>query len=429
MNSQNIPVLYLSYDGLTDPLGQSQILPYVEGLSKEGYHFTLISFEKPERFGKLKRKIQKRCDLANIDWQPLTYTKNPPIFSTLYDIRKMTDLANHLHKQKSFKLIHCRSYITSLSALRLKKKHKTPFIFDMRGFWADERVDGKIWDLKSPIYKAIYRYFKIRERTFLEESAAVVSLTHAGKKELENWFTNDPLFGGNDNYYNYDRVLAVQNKTTVIPCATDTDLFDYNHITQSKRKWLGAVHGIDTNLEYLGYVGSLGTWYMGEEMIELYAHLLKTRPQLRFLFLSHDNLSKLRKKAEDLGIPQSYIVQVAAQRNEVPALMSLMTASVFFILPAYSKKASSPTKQGELMAMGIPVICNNGVGDSGEIVQRHNAGLVINAFNELEFNLTATKWNDITKISKAQIREGSIRYFSLNEGIKSYSNIYKGVLS
>lgn len=422
-------VLYLSYDGITDPLGQSQILPYIEGLSKEGYDFTLISFEKPDRFHKLKRKISQRCQEANIDWYPLQYTKNPPIFSTLYDIRKMTDLAETLHKKKSFQLLHCRSYITSLSALKLKKRYGLPFIFDMRGFWADERVDGKIWDLKSPIYKGIYRYFKIRERTFLEESAAVVSLTHAGKKELENWFTDDPLFGGNENYYNYDRVLAVQNKTTVIPCATDTELFDYQHVTLSKKKWLGAVHGIDTDLEYLGYVGSLGTWYMGNEMIELYAHLLKTRPQLRFLFLSHDNLSKLRKKAEELGIPQSYIVQVSAQRHEVPALMSLMTASVFFILPAYSKKASSPTKQGELMAMGIPIICNNNVGDTGQIIIKHNAGAVVNNFEEKDFALISKEWEEITSLPKNKIRQGALDYFALRKGVASYQEIYAKVLT
>ena len=161
-------VLYLSYDGLTDPLGQSQILPYIEGLSKEGYTFTVVSFEKPNRFEKLERKIAARCEKSNIDWHPLSYTKNPPVLSTLYDIDKLKRKVDELHKQKSFKLIHCRSYIPCLVALRMKRKYQIPFIFDMRGFWADERVDGKIWNLQSPIYRSIYRFFKSRERAFLD---------------------------------------------------------------------------------------------------------------------------------------------------------------------------------------------------------------------------------------------------------------------
>ncbi len=50
-------ILYLSYDGMTDPLGQSQVLPYICGLAKHGYTFTLISCEKPQRFAANKHII------------------------------------------------------------------------------------------------------------------------------------------------------------------------------------------------------------------------------------------------------------------------------------------------------------------------------------------------------------------------------------
>ena len=42
----NKNILYISYDGITDPLGQSQILPYISELSRKGLKFHLISFEK-----------------------------------------------------------------------------------------------------------------------------------------------------------------------------------------------------------------------------------------------------------------------------------------------------------------------------------------------------------------------------------------------
>ncbi|NEN23414.1 glycosyltransferase family 4 protein [Cryomorpha ignava] len=421
-------ILYLSYDGLTDPLGQSQILPYIEGLSKKGHKFSLISFEKPERFKEGKRRIEKRCAAANIDWHPLEYTKNPPVLSTLYDIDKLHKKSEELHNKENFALVHCRSYITSLVGLRLKENNKLPFIFDMRGFWADERVDGKIWNLSNPVYKSIYRYFKKKERKFLEKADAVVSLTEAGKSEIENWFNNDPIFGGNENYYNYDRAAAVLKKTTIIPCATDLNHFDFTRISTNKRKWLGAVYGIDTDREYLGYVGSLGTWYMAEEMLALYHHLLQSRPKLRFLILSHDNLDKLREKADKRGIPRSFLVQIAAERKDVPALMSMMAASVFFILPAYSKKASSPTKQGELMAMGIPVICNDNVGDTGTIVRKYNSGYVNTDFNSVDFQKISDNWDEIIHLNPENIRHGAEDYFSLEKGIEAYRRIYERIL-
>ena len=37
-------------------------------------------------------------------------------------------------------------------------------------------------------------------------------------------------------------------------------------------------------------------------------------------------------------------------------------------MPSFSKKASCPTKMGEIMNLGVPVICNKGVGDVEEIM-------------------------------------------------------------
>ena len=76
-------VLYLSYDGMTDPLGQSQVLPYIIGLTQKGYRFHLISFEKPDRFKLHKEEIFKICKVNNITWVPLLYTKRPPLLSTI----------------------------------------------------------------------------------------------------------------------------------------------------------------------------------------------------------------------------------------------------------------------------------------------------------------------------------------------------------
>ena len=153
-------VLYLSYDGMTDPLGQSQVLPYLIGLIKKGYQFTLISCEKKERYLQNKTIVQQICTENNIDWQPIFYTKKPPALSTLWDIFKLNQKVKQLHQQKQFQLIHCRSYITALIGLGFKQKHQIKFLFDMRGFWADERVDGNIWDLSKPHFKWIYSFFK-----------------------------------------------------------------------------------------------------------------------------------------------------------------------------------------------------------------------------------------------------------------------------
>ena len=80
----------------------------------------------------------------------------PPVLSTLYDLKRMKNSAFSLQRSHYFDAIHCRSYLPGLIALKLKKKFACPFIFDMRGFWADERVDGGMWNLKNPVFKLVY---------------------------------------------------------------------------------------------------------------------------------------------------------------------------------------------------------------------------------------------------------------------------------
>ena len=151
---------------MTDPLGQSQVLPYIINLTKENYNFHLISFEKPNRYFKYKSLIEKICLDNNIKWHPIKYTKNPLFISTIFDLFKMKKLSKELKIKHDFSLLHCRSYIPSLIGLSFKRLDGIPFLFDIRGFWADERVEGGLWNLKNPIYKLVYKYFKKRKTIF-----------------------------------------------------------------------------------------------------------------------------------------------------------------------------------------------------------------------------------------------------------------------
>ena len=170
-------ILYLTYDGLTDPLGQSQIIPYIIGLSKKGYQFTIVSFEKKENSAS-SSIIAEILREDGIAWIPLTYTRRPPVFSTVYDIFRLKRQATLLHQENRFHLIHCRSYITSLVGHAMKRKFKIKFIFDMRGFWADERVDGGLWNLRNPIFYIIYRFFKKKENKLTPIAIYKIRIEH-----------------------------------------------------------------------------------------------------------------------------------------------------------------------------------------------------------------------------------------------------------
>ena len=129
-----LKILYLSYDGMTDTLGQSQVLPYLIGLSKLGHNITIVSAEKKDNFMKRQLLINQIVDESNIKWKPIFYTKNPPVISTILDVFKIKNISKELHVKENFDIVHCRSYITSLVGLHLKRNYKLKFLFDMRGF-------------------------------------------------------------------------------------------------------------------------------------------------------------------------------------------------------------------------------------------------------------------------------------------------------
>jgi glycosyltransferase involved in cell wall biosynthesis len=403
-------ILYISYDGMTDPLGQSQVLPYLCGLSKHGYQFTLISCEKPDKFQKNKSVIEEICQKNNIDWQPLIYHKSPPILSTIWDIYQIQKATYKLHEKTPFDLVHCRGYISALIGLGLKNKYNVRFLFDMRGLWADEKVDAGAWNQDKWIYRLIYRFFKRKEKEFFLSADASVSLTNAGKSEIQSW-----------NY-----MKGIQDNIHVIPCCADTNLFNPNTIIEEKIiKWRQKLGILPTD-DIVSYLGSIGTWYMLEEMLDFFVEFLKTRSNAKFLFITHDEHDRIREAAQKRGLENHIIIQ-PGQRSEVPTLLSLSEFSLFFIRPTYSKISSSPTKQGEIMAMGIPIICNAGVGDTDYIINKYHSGVLNYSFNLIEYKKT------IERVSSAhfdsdKIIIGAKKYFDLKNGVNQYFKIYQRLI-
>lgn len=395
---------------MTDPLGQSQVLAYLKGLSQtREYRFTIISFEKKDAYNRLRAAIETICHDANIKWYPLSYTSKPPIISTFRDVRRMKKLALALHKKEKFSLVHCRSYVSSLVGLELKRKSGIPFLFDMRGFWADERIDGGIWKKSNPLFKVIYDYFKKKERQFLLESDHVVSLTQNAKNEIISWKLNG-------------KSLPI----TVIPCCADMQLFDPATIMPAQQRQLRHELNIPDNSPIISYVGSLGTWYMLNEMLEFVKTFQQVHPDIIFMVLTGEPEQLVLDAALGAGLKLTHLRIKKVSRNEVPLYISLSTCSVFFIKPAFSKKASSPVKQGELMAMGVPIICNNEVGDTEEIVEKYSAGVVIKEFSQSSYVAAVKKFNQRV-FDKQQITKGAKDYFSLEKGVQLYQQVYKAI--
>jgi glycosyltransferase involved in cell wall biosynthesis len=412
MSKNNI--LYISYDGMTDSLGQSQVLPYLSGLSAKGYQLTLISAEKSEKFNLLKDDINKLCNDNLIEWHPVSYSKNPPVLSTFYDIWNITRKAIKLNREKKFKLIHTRSYIPALIGLHLKNKYQISFLFDMRGFWVDEKVDGNIWNMNNPLFRFILKFMKKKEKIFFRTADIIVSLT---KKAIP---TINSILNEED----------ISKKIKVNPCCVDVHHFDRAIVNSEKREYWKSKLNIQSNDYILSYLGSLSTWYLPEEMLRFFLQFRIKVPHAKFLIITTEEAQPFIKMAEKIGVPLDSLIFTSSNRNDLPALLSLCNTSLFFIKPAFSKIASSPTKLGELLSMGIPVICNTGIGDTDEMITKSQSGVICKSFDEKEYDRCSEEILNLEKtLDREFTRRKAIELFSLENGVNCYHTIYQELIA
>lgn len=404
-------VLYISYDGMTDPLGASQVLPYVEGLAQKGHQITLLSCEKTVAFYEGKDRVRARCKKHGIRWMPVPYHKNPPVLSTIKDVKRMRREASIMHLKEPFDFVHCRSYIAALVGLYLKRTQKLPFIFDMRGFWADERIDGGLWSKKHPLFGRVYRFFKKKEREFFTQAAHTVSLTENGKEEFMSW--------GLDIH---------PEDVSIIPTCADAAHFSPDNVDEEKRAAYKEELEIKDGHFVLSYLGSVGTWYLPDEMMQFFKELKKKWPDAIFLWITKDYPQTIHELAKKNGVNVRDIRVKGANRDDLPSLMALSDLSVFFIKTRYSKKASSPTKLAELLSMGIPVVCNGGVGDLHLHISLEHGGYLINEFTADAYADAVAHIPRLMETSLEAKQAVVKAHYLLENGVESYDQIYQKVL-
>lgn len=388
------PVLFITYTGLLEPLGQSQVLAYQERLA-HGSAVHIISFERAEDLSDEQRvaAMRGRVERAGIHWHPQTYHKRPSALATLWDVGAGAVLGVRLARRHGLRIVHARSYVPSAMALVVLWATSGKFLFDMRGFWADERVDGGLW----PRDGRMYRVAKWFERRFLLSADHVVSLTRAGVAEM----------------HRFDYLQGRAPPMTVIPTCADLSRFKPAPVARE---------GGFT----LGYVGSVGTWYLFDAAVAAFDALRRQRPGARFLIINRDAHPYIRARLAAAGVPEDCVELRPAEHADVPAQIQRMNAGVFFIRPLFSKQASAPTKLAEFLGCGVPCLSNTGVGDMASVLAGDRVGVAVDATDPGRISagvqelLALCEEPDIASRCVASAH----RHFSLEEGVKRYREIY-----
>ena len=351
-------VLFISYNALIEPLGPTQILPYVCGLAAT-HEMVVLSFEKrvrsPDEDARETERIEQMLAARGVRWIRLRYHHRVSLPATLFDIANGVMRALREHRRQPFDLLHARGYVPAAIAWAVRKRTSLPFLFDIRGLQADEYADSGHWRADG----LKYRLTKRVEQAILHDADGIVTLTNDIRPAVEAF---DGL-----------RRRATLPPWSVVPTCVDLDHFAFD---AAGRQRIRTQLGIGDR-PVLVYAGSIGGYYLVDEMVDFYRAARERWPGLFFLALVNLEPERVAGVMTARGIAAADFAAVWARHADMPAYLSAADAGMVFIRPVFSKRSTSPTKCAEYLACGLPVIANSFVSDVDELLERTGAGIVI----------------------------------------------------
>lgn len=392
-------VLYLSYNGLMEPIGQSQILPYVRDLSA-GRRLTLVTYEKPEDLDDSERRarFQAVVDECGIHWIPMRYHQRPALVSTAYDMAFGLFVCMVACIRTRTRIVHARSTVPAVMGLLLKVLLGPKLIFDTRGFWIDERVRWGLFK-EGAFDLRIARWF---ERRLLQNSDAIFVLSEAAAATMRA----------------RPEVARSPQRVHVATTCTDLTLFHPGETKESTP--------IPRPLT-MGYVGTLGHGYLFDPVLQFFIAIRKRVHDARLRIVNRRDHDYIRQRLDANGIDPQVVDIVACDHRDVPGQIRTMHFGVFFYAWPDTRTPPVFTRMGEFLACGVPCVSNVEGKGATRILAKKRAGLVLpdvdlhtieNAVEDMLVLLLDKGLGD-------RCVEAAREHFSLAAGLQTYRDAYR----
>lgn len=397
----NRTVLYIAWNSVEEPLVHSQVLAYLKGLAGRNWRFVLVTLEAGrsrqwllEQNQRLVAALADTPAAGKLVWQPVQVPAALARLGTAGRLwRAMVHLESLLRRQP-VALIHARSYLPAWLAMRLAARHGLPWLFDARGFWVDEKADKGSLAVDS----WLYRRLKAVEEKLYRQSQAVVMLAESGAKTLRRW-------------------LSPHIPVRIIPTCVDTERFRPALQTSPRQRLL--------------CVGSVGPGYLGREVSRAFAVMQRDYPGWDCELCTRSDPHRISQLAQAEGVDLRRVRVFSRSHERMPDLLAAGGIGLSLIEPTISKRASCPTKVGEYLACGMPVIYNPGIGDMDAVL---GDGQLAVRCDDLSTAGLARAIQQAVALFKDPATANRCRrlaenYFSLDKGVAAYDDLYREMLA
>ena len=391
---------HLSLDGLSVPLGQSQVLAVSERLQERGWECTILSLEPDPIDTATLETLRARTASRGISWQHRPYRRGRA--GAVQNVASMASMVREVWRETD--LFHCRSYFGAFFPAFADGFLDTPYVFDTRGYWIDEKIVAGRW-FQDRASLAVARRV---ERELYERARGVVCLTELAAQDVRNG-----RFGKRHP----------QRRAICIPTCVNYAKFTMEKSTPP-----------DDFLRegpIIAYVGSLNASYEYRKSLELAAMILSRILDARFLALT-SQVEEMASLADEYSIPDGRRLVTRVDHDQIHRWLPWIDFGLTLLCePNQAKRASMPTKLGEFFATGVAPITHGANSEVGDWVTRAGSGLALDdlSHDSLEraaaFVTQGVPNSDILERAR-QIAQG---HFSLDSGADRYAELFRDVLA
>ena len=387
-------VLYIASASISDPLIVSQVVRYLELMQHRLGSCHLITFERDAAID--LAKTSDELLVSGIHWHPIKSWKRLRSVGFWFDRSNALACARRIVADQEIDVVHCRSFLAGTLG-RMLKRGGVRFLYDMRGLWSLEKRD------KGTIRNTwMFKVAHGLEQKLFRDADRIVSLTHAGKRHLLD--------------------AGVEAPIDVIPTCVDLERFKRRHETSEVE---GSVESSTKSLNVVS-AGTLGVGYLAEEMFRFAAIVKSTWPDASFRILTASNREQVVAAAENTDLSATCMSISRVAPEAVSRELSVADVGLWFVKPTEAKVASCPTKLGEYLACGLPVVATDGVGDVSDILQDNGVGVVVRHDDESSWRTAVEQLAKLLRDPELgkRWRRVAEQNFGLVDGADEYLRIY-----
>ena len=369
MNPVKFDITYLSVDSVQEGVGSSQITPLVLGLAHKGKKVCLITFEKTAPNTDLVNLFSE----AGVTWIAKDFGKNGAIAG----LKRLNSLRRTIPNSL---ILHGRSDIATAAAIW--SGVNAPVLWDVRSLWSDQRllIGTSGWNIVTA------KGARLLENLCARKATAMTTLTAAVVPILQQ---------------RHKRIPEIRD---VIPTCVQTEKFLPMPMPQGQVACLLS--------------GTFNNYYDIDRTKQVLDSLRKSI-DLKVIWARAGE-----SPTKTLGVGEDLII--GANHSQMPQLVkeSHFGMAICKEDNLDSLAAAVPTKIGEFLASGRPVIVSKGIGDLDQMLEAGRAGIVIGHDQDLSEIAEQIKTLINDSETPQRCRELAMQHFDMEKSVARYLDIY-----